>query len=260
MSQLAYTHDGREDGAMAMARDAAITHAMREGRSPEFFIRSHDWRQPTLTIGRTQALPAALLEESSRLGIALVRRPTGGGWLLHLPGDLSVSYVVAGPLGPGELRGAAAGLAEAIAGALGAAGRDARVQAAHPASKSSRAMVCFERLDREEVAVDDCKVAGIALARVSRSALVQSAVPLQTEDSALAGYVSRWDPQRTAAAATLAGLSGDQLAARIVGLLAQQLGHELLSWQWPDELISTSSSLCATHYANPAFTRGEDTR
>ncbi len=260
MSQLAYTHDGREDGALAMARDAAITHAMGDGGTPEFFVRSHGWRQPTLTIGRTQALPAALLEESSRLGVALVRRPTGGGWLLHLPGDLSMTYVVAGPLGPGELRGAAGGLALAIAGALSLAGREARVQAAHPASKSSRAMVCFERLDREEVAVKDCKVAGIALARVSRSALVQSAVPLQPEDSALAGYVSRWDPQRTAAASTLAGLPGDQLASEIVGLLAQHRGHLRLSWQWPEGLISTSASLCKALYANPAFTRGDDSR
>ena len=104
---LATLAGGPEDGARAMARDESLVRHLARTGTPAIVLRRHGWLRPTLSLGRGQALPEGLLEAAAALAVEVVRRPTGGGWLLHLPGDLALTTALSGPLRSGDFRRAA---------------------------------------------------------------------------------------------------------------------------------------------------------
>jgi len=215
---------GPESGPVAMAREAELAERARRGEGAAWILRIHGWADPVLTLGKTQDPPPELRAEARAAGVVLARRPTGGGWLLHLPGDLAVTLVARGPLGPGDFRGTARLVGEAIAAALARRGTAAR---AAPAAASppgtGRAEVCFQRVDREEVKSGSTKVAGVALARAGRAALVQAAIPLVPAGGPLSAFESRWDPRRAAAVGRTAGVGERSLAAALGEEIARRL-------------------------------------
>ncbi len=65
-----------------MAADEEIARGVRELGSSGAVLRLYGWRQPAISLGRRQKeedLPPGLL----RMGLPMVRRPTGGGAVLH---------------------------------------------------------------------------------------------------------------------------------------------------------------------------------
>jgi len=218
---------GPEPGTLAMAREAQLAERARAGAGPRWTLRFHGWADPVLSLGKTQDRPGDLEEAARAAGVGLVRRPTGGGWLLHLPGDLAITLVARGPLRAGELRGTARLLGEAIASALDRLGLAARAAVATVTPPGAgRADVCFQRVDREEVTAGSTKVAGVALARVGRAALVQAAIPLVPAEERLAAFEARWDPRRREAVVRTAGLDAARLAAAVEEAIARRLSAE----------------------------------
>ena len=215
-----------------MARDAALAKGLRAGEVGAPVARIHGWSAPVITLGRSQSPDNELVEAAHRAGVDLVRRPTGGGWLLHLPGDLSVTFADPGPLGPGAFRATARRVSRAIAGGLAEQGRRAEVLTglSRPAS---RAEVCFERADRDEVVLGEAKAAGVALARLGRSVLVQSALPLAEPRAELAEFAARFDPKRAMATRALAEVNPDRLGESIAAALAQSFGERVEEFAWP---------------------------
>ena len=65
-----------------MALDAALMdRALRTG---DTVLRVYGWQQPSLSLGRNQTARDVYDPERAReLGVAIVRRPTGGRALLH---------------------------------------------------------------------------------------------------------------------------------------------------------------------------------
>lgn len=247
MGVLAPYRHGAEDGALAMARDTVLVDVLAARRAPDGLIRSHGWRAPTLSAGRVQPLDRALLRDADAAGIDVVRRPTGGGWLLHLPGDLSITYVVAGPLRAGGLRGAAATIAEGIAAGLGATGRSGRVQ--QPGEgRSARASICFAQVDREEVADGEVKVAGVAVVLRKRAALVQTALP--SADAAperVAAFERRWDPRRALAVERLRDLDHERAFDAVAERVAGEVGAEQRTLPWEADWDARAASLVPAH-------------
>lgn len=247
---LATLSGGPEDGARAMARDESLVRHLGRAGSPALVLRRHGWLQPTLSLGRGQVLPDELLEEAAALGVELVRRPTGGGWLLHLPGDLAVTTALAGPLRSGDFRRAARMTSQAIALGLAACGRPAIVFAglSHPAS---RAEVCFQRADRDEVILGSTKVAGVALARFGQTALVQAALPLVPAPPELGPFAERWDAHRAAAAAESCGIDRDALWRGMVDALARIAELQPRAWHWPGPALREAEELRGRVYGDP---------
>jgi len=69
-------------GAANMALDHALMERAR--RTGERVFRVYSWSQPTLSLGRHQMSRNRINTGAAReLGVALVRRPTGGRALLH---------------------------------------------------------------------------------------------------------------------------------------------------------------------------------
>lgn len=248
---LAILAGGPEEGARAMARDESLVrHLARTGR-PEMVLRRHGWHQPTLSLGRGQDLPLTLREEARQAGVELVRRPTGGGWLLHLPGDLALTLALAGPLRAGGFRRAARMTSQALALGFAAAGRPALVFTglAHAAS---RAEVCFQRADRDEILVGSTKVAGVALARFGLAALVQAALPIAGASVELEEFAARWDPMRAAAAAESTGIDRESLWRGTVEALGRIVERPGKAWHWPAPVLRAAEELRVTIYADPA--------
>ncbi len=253
MSALKAMTDGREAGVWAMARDAALMDALRVAGNDAPVLRSHGWSHATLTIGRVQEPPARLVDEAREAGVELVRRPTGGGWLLHLPGDLSITFALPGPLRAGQLRGAAATLGRGIAHGLRMLGHDADFVVTPAGSGVGCEAICFDRIDREEVSVEGTKVAGVALARIARSALVQSALPVTPAPPELVAFTARWDPQREDACHRLARVDAFELARTVQESVARQLGREVQVISWPASWLARAEKMKAMRSADFAF-------
>jgi lipoyl(octanoyl) transferase len=75
-----------------MAVDAVLQRSHAEAGGPPT-LRLYQWSRPTLSLGAGQKLPKPLTPERLRsLGLAVVRRSTGGRAVLHA-GDLTYSVV-----------------------------------------------------------------------------------------------------------------------------------------------------------------------
>lgn len=82
------------DGPTNMAIDTALLEAVMAGAAP--VLRLYRWDPPTLSFGRNQpARDRYAMDVARRLGIAFVRRPTGGQAVLH---DDELTYAVIAPI------------------------------------------------------------------------------------------------------------------------------------------------------------------
>ncbi|HET6577377.1 MAG TPA: hypothetical protein VFG66_03595 [Gemmatimonadales bacterium] len=195
-----------------MAIDVTLLERARAGES---WLRLYAWDPPCLSFGRHE--PASRRYDAERiaaLGLAVVRRPTGGRAVWHA-GELT--YAVAAPsAGVGPLREAyedihrmlrdalaSLGLAVALAPGRRAAGVDAGACFAHPAGG--------------EVMVDGRKVVGSAQLREGTAFLQHGSILLEHDQSTVAA-VTRGDapPDLSAPLARLLGrplTRGDVMAA-----------------------------------------------
>jgi len=79
-------YDSPMPGAANMQRDLEILKEVAAGEAPPT-LRLYSWAPPALSIGRFQkANTVADLESCRRLGLDIVRRPTGGAGDTPSPG------------------------------------------------------------------------------------------------------------------------------------------------------------------------------
>jgi len=84
--------DGALSGIENMARDAAVLELAETAASPQTTLRFYQWDVPTLSLGNKQDVArAADAAFCCANGVAIVRRPTGGGAVLH---HLELTYSV----------------------------------------------------------------------------------------------------------------------------------------------------------------------
>jgi lipoyl(octanoyl) transferase len=193
------------DGAANMGWDQALMARAR--RSGEAVLRVYAWRTPTLSLGRNQTARGAYdLERAARLGVAFVRRPTGGRALLH---HREVTYSVTAPEAfDGTLRGAYRRINTLLVDALRSLG-----VAAEPAGGGERTprpglAPCFDLPAAGEIVVGGRKLVGSAQWRHD-GALLQHGSILLADDQATIGQLLHRPPATpTPAAATLEALLG----------------------------------------------------
>lgn len=119
-----------ESGALNMALDlVAGETAARSGLAT---VRVYRWTPSTLSIGYAQSADSIDWETCRRAGIDVVRRPTGGGAILHdAEGDISYSIAVPASAVPGETTAAYRHLCDPIFSALEAIDVPARFATEH---------------------------------------------------------------------------------------------------------------------------------
>ena len=181
----------------------ALDHALMERarRTGERVLRVYAWSQPTLSLGRHQVARDRInTRAAEELGVALVRRPTGGRALLH---HREVTYSITTVLAPGDsVRSWYEAINEILMRALGLL--DVPATVAPPAGKTllPSTAACFVQPDEGEIMVEGRKLVGSALLR-ERDALLQHGSILLADDQPLLNSLLPAGEARPATAGTL---------------------------------------------------------
>ena len=167
--------DGRP-GAENMAVDEALLD--ESDRTGGAFLRLYRFSPPCLSVGRNEPARARYDRAAiTRLGITVVRRPTGGRAVWH---EHEVTYAVAAPLaalGEGSVRDNSVAIHRRLAAALRSLGVAATL-APRARAPGLGAGACFAALVGGEVVVDGQKVIGSAQVRLGQAFLQHGSILL----------------------------------------------------------------------------------
>ena len=200
------------DGATNMAVDEAVWLGRQRDASPPT-VRFFAWDPPTVSLGYGQPLDDAVsVATARRLGVGIVRRPTGGSAIYHDGPTRELTYSVVatnGDLGVGtDLLEAYRWIARALARGLRAVGVAAEIVAV-PRAKGQAPAFCFARTGRYEIELGGRKLVGSAQRRRGRCFLQHGSVLLGVDGPRLrALFPTTADP--LASMATLEAALGRQ--------------------------------------------------
>jgi lipoate-protein ligase A len=259
-------------GPVNMARDEALLEAVGSGEQPPT-LRFYGWEPATVSLGYFQEIAEFRAQPEPIRGLAVVRRTTGGGAILH---DQEVTYALAVPIGHAWLRPNANRLYElahrAIIAAVGSParllGRSGRPggcadESAPVGRNSSRRSLlathragpffCFARRHEYDVVVPDprdatglAKLAGSAQRRTRQAVLQHGSLIL----------ASRFAEQRCATWSALGGPSGfDSAVARLLRSFEAALGVRAAQSEWPAATMRRSDAL-VQKYGGELWTLG----
>jgi lipoate-protein ligase A len=155
-----------------MAADEALLESVAAGAPPT--LRLYRWSPAALSLGRFQPADDVAVDACERLGVEVVRRPTGGQGLLH-GGDLT--YAVALPRPPGAAGGVDA-VYTLLAGGLIAGLARLGVEAAIARHDGPAGPVCFAGQQGADLRVEERKVCGSAQVRRAGAVLQHGSILL----------------------------------------------------------------------------------
>src|SRR2546423_4990189 len=181
---------------------ADVTLLERAARTGRAFLRLYRFDPPCLSFGRNEAAGGYDRAAIERIGIDVVRRPTGGGAVWH---GHELTYAVAAPMAAfGSPRRAYRAIHERIAAALRCLGADATLALHRPPPPSTtlhRPSPCFALPVGGEVLVGGRKVVGSAQARRGSAFLQHGSILLDGSQNVF--HAVRRKPQAARAATTL---------------------------------------------------------
>ena len=199
--------DGPADGALQMAIDEVLLEsATTDGLAT---LRFYKWSQPTLSLGYFQRHADRALHAAS-LNCPLVRRPSGGGAIVH---DRELTYSLALPT-THPLAGEPAALYdtvhESLVRALAGFGIEARRWDGSIGRPLGEPFLCFERRAAGDILLRGAKVCGSAQRR-KRGAILQHGSVLLTCSARAPDLPGIFDLARTTISEVelIAGWSGE---------------------------------------------------
>jgi lipoate-protein ligase A len=180
---------GPRPGAANMAADEAMLEALlRDEVLPT--LRVYTWRPPAISLGRFQQAEGSVdLAACRRLGVEVVRRPTGGRAILHTDQEVTFSIVISeSRLGVRGVMDCYRAVAGGIVAGLRGLGLDARlVERSAPVAAPPMAQdpACFAVKARCDLVVGSAKLVGSAQVQRHGALLQQNSLPLAMQ-------VERW--------------------------------------------------------------------
>lgn len=214
-----FMNTGARDGGWNMAVDEVLWRGVRAGVSPPT-LRFFAWETATLSIGHGQSIERDIDRDAlERLGIPMVRRPTGGRAVLH---DRELTYSVVFPEGLSEPVGGEPGpgpgpasssilrdyafISRGLVLGLRNLGVSAELApAAHRPRPRDRTGACFSSTTAYEVMVGGRKIVGSAQRRGGGAVLQHGSVPLDLDVDRLCSLFKTGGPEaRARLAANLA--------------------------------------------------------
>jgi lipoyl(octanoyl) transferase len=189
------------DGATNMAIDEAVWRGRQVGSAPPT-LRFFAWKPPTVSLGYGQPLDAHVdVEACRRLGVGLVRRPTGGSAIYHDGPERELTYSViasnADLGGPADLLATYNWIALALCRGLRALGAPVAIVPI-VASTGPTPAFCFARTGRFEIEIDGRKLVGSAQRRLADCFLQHGSVLLDVDEPRLrAVFPTTRDPLAT---------------------------------------------------------------
>lgn len=222
--------DGWHGGATNMARDEALRETVMRSAGAPPILRLYGWRPHCLSLGYGQRTRVVDRARCRARGWQVVRRPSGGGALLHAE-ELTYCLLLPPqhPLQQGDIlasyarlrRGLVAGLAR-----LGVAADEAVT--ATTGSRRHFEAICYLQPAAQEVSVAGRKLIGSAQLRRRGVLLQHGSLPLGADITAIAdGLV--YEPEAERAAAKRAAAKGE--LRRGACSLGEILGAACPSWE-----------------------------
>jgi lipoyl(octanoyl) transferase len=173
MTPWFFISEGGYPSEMNMARDRALFEKVIEKEIPGA-VRFYNWDKPAVTIGYHQK---GFHFSDSSLGIPIIRRPTGGGAVLHSD---DITFSICAP-SRGLFKGDALNTYKLISGifleAFKACGFDARLNT----SEGTFSNICFDRTAQLELTCRGRKIMGAAQVRKRGFFLLQGVIPLTVD-------------------------------------------------------------------------------
>jgi len=225
-------------GAENMALDQTLLDEAE--RTGQVFWRLYRFDPRCISFGRNEPARERYDPDAiARLGIDVVRRPTGGRAVWH---EHEVTYAVAAPFAAfGSPRQAYRAIHERLAAALRSLGTDAVLEPDRPTVRpSDRPGSCFAAPVGGEVLVHGRKVIGSAQVRQGRAFLQHGSILLAGSQEILTA-VSRKPQAASDGATTLSAALGRRITFEEVA--------EAIAAPWGDTLTST-----ALHRPRPPWT------
>ncbi|MEK7370476.1 MAG: biotin/lipoate A/B protein ligase family protein [candidate division NC10 bacterium] len=178
------------DGAANMALDEALLLSRLRSAGPPT-VRFFGWAPPTISLGYAQPLDDGRidLEAAARMGLGLVRRPTGGSAILHEGPERELTYSVVAAAGdfPGAetLLETYRWIGAALAAGLRAIGAAVDMVSVQPSDPAAMPAFCFARTGSYELEVGGRKIVGSAQRRQGVGFLQHGSVMLAAEPERL---------------------------------------------------------------------------
>ena len=211
-----------------MVIDEALFRCVREGRL-EAAVRTYSWRAPTVSVGYSQVINEILnVGKCKELGIEIVRRPTGGGAVLHHD---ELTYSVSGRLKSslfGGVRESRLKIALFLKRTLELLGLSAEI-AAGPGGAAS---ACFAAPSKCEITVEGKKIVGSAAVVKAGCFLQHGSILLGDSHLMLAGLLRDGGSsirERSASASSLLGreISFEEMLSFFKAACSEILGQDL---------------------------------
>ena len=247
------------DGATNMAIDETLWRGRRADTAPPT-LRFFAWAPPTVSLGYGQSLDDHIdLAACQALGVALVRRPTGGSAIYHDGPERELTYSVVATVGDLEVGAdlllTYAWIGRALQRGLRALGTAAELVAAR-ASEGLSPAFCFE--------IDGRKVVGSAQRRQGGTFLQHGSVLLGVDAPRLGTLFPRTrDPLAgliTLEAALGRRPSFDEVAHALAEAFESEHGLRLEPDGLSSEEMETTERLVREKYATTSWLRGERER
>lgn len=245
MTALRWIVDGTFDGPTNMARDEALLQLVGSGQSPPT-LRFYRWDPPTISLGYFQdfAEYEALPPPAGRL--AVVRRQTGGGAILH---DQELTYALILPIEhPLIAGGRGNALYDHVHSAFTAVLTRHKVPISRPAGTLGGCaqrgpFFCFERHSCFDLLAEGHKLMGSAQRRTAEAVLQHGSLVLD----------SRFDQQDCSTVHRFApGLDVNSLLEQVARAIS---GGDMQRAEHLDEPELTLAAELRAKYAGPEWTR-----
>ena len=236
-----------------MALDEALLETVRTGQSPPT-LRFYGWSPACLSLGAFQ--PVGTVNESTcrELGVDLVRRPTGGGAVLH---DREVTYSVVLPPAVAGRRPRDIYLRVSLALLRGLDRLGVRAGFAPAGShRKSAGPSCFARASDFEVLVDGRKVVGSAQVWRSGTLLQHGAVLLEADRALWVRLMGQSDAADglVGLLELVPGLVPERVAAALADGFAAEFGVRLVPGHWTWAELELAERLGRAKYACAEWT------
>jgi len=252
--------DSPAAGAWNMAVDEVLLDGVAAGWAPPT-LRFYGWEPPCLSLGYFQSFRVVNLDGCRRLGVDVVRRPTGGRAILH---DRELTYSIALPaptLGGDGVLPSYHRLSLALQDGLHRLGVPATMAPESPAGGVVSGPVCFDRPSAYEILLQGRKLVGSAQVRRRGGLLQHGSIVIEPRPANLLACLHVADENQRIESG-MAGLAEArvsdpaQVAGAVADAFAARFGVTLVeSGLRPDELAA-AQALARSKYQSRGWTEG----
>ena len=248
-------------GAWNMAVDEALLDGVAAGNGPPT-LRFYEWAPPCLSLGYFQPFDVVDVAGCLRLGVDVVRRPTGGRAILH---DRELTYSVALPrrlLGDdGAVLPSYHRLSLALERGLNRLGAPVVLAPERTAQPGpDHGPVCFDRPSAHEILLDGRKLVGSAQVRQATAILQHGSILIEPRIDRLLACLWMPDGPDARIEDGVAGLAevGDfdpsTIAAALADAFAEEFGARLVPGRLRPDERQAADDLVDSKYRAPAWT------